>query len=76
VGNPDRARLPSRSRHSAARGAKVACVPQGPSAALNPTLRVGTQLKEALKVHPGVADDPDRRVLEVIREARLDADQR
>jgi len=34
---------------------------------------VGTQLKEALNVHPGVADDPDRRVLEVIREARLDA---
>jgi peptide/nickel transport system ATP-binding protein len=57
----------------AVRGAKVAYVPQDPSAALNPTLRVGTQLREALNVHPGVAADPDGRVLEVMREARLDA---
>src|SRR5262249_40919515 len=42
----------------AARGAKVAYVPQDPSAALNPTLRVGTQVTEALRVHPGVVADP------------------
>src|SRR5215472_2834561 len=57
----------------AARGAKVAYVPQDPSAALNPTLRVGTQVAEALRVHPGVVDDPAARALEVMREARLDA---
>ena len=57
----------------AARGAKVAYVPQDPSAALNPGQRVGTQLREALQVHPGVTGDQDGRVLEVLREARLDA---
>jgi peptide/nickel transport system ATP-binding protein len=57
----------------AVRGARVAYVPQDPSAALNPTLRVGTQLKEAVQVHPGAVDDPGSRIREVLREARLDA---
>jgi peptide/nickel transport system ATP-binding protein len=56
-----------------ARGAKVAYVPQDPSAALNPTLRIGTQLSEALRVHPGIAGDPAERVMEVMREASLEA---
>jgi peptide/nickel transport system ATP-binding protein len=56
----------------AVRGARVAYVPQDPAAALNPTLKVGTQLREALRVHPGVVDDPGGRVLEVLREVRLD----
>jgi peptide/nickel transport system ATP-binding protein len=57
----------------AVRGAKVAYVPQDPSAALNPTLRIGSQLKEALQVHPGAADDADERVAQVMGEAHLDA---
>lgn len=57
----------------AVRGAKVAYVPQDPSAALNPTLRIGSQLREALQVHPGAAADPSERVAEVMAEAHLDA---
>jgi peptide/nickel transport system ATP-binding protein len=55
------------------RGAKVAYVPQDPAAALDPTLRVGFQLREALRVHPGCVDDVEARVTEVLREARLDS---
>ena len=62
----------SRADLRATRGARVAYVPQDPAAALNPTLRVGTQLKEALRVHRGVVQDPADRVLQVMREARLD----
>ena len=39
------------------RGAAVSYVPQDPSAALNPALRIGYQLREALSVHA-----PDRLV--------------
>jgi peptide/nickel transport system ATP-binding protein len=67
----DLLRLPAADLR-AVRGARVAYVPQDPSAALNPTLRVGTQLREALRVHPGAVDDPGGRVLEVMREVRLD----
>jgi peptide/nickel transport system ATP-binding protein len=62
-----------RKQLEAARGARVAYVPQDPSAALNPTLRIGSQLKEALQVHPGAAADLDGRVAEVMQEAHLDA---
>ena len=65
------------------RGARVSYVPQDPSAALNPALRIGYQLREALRVHhPGPASRPrrsspggdrDARILEVLREVRLDA---
>jgi len=57
----------------AARGAKVAYVPQDPSAALNPTLRIGMQLEEALRVHAGTVPDPAERVAEVMREVSLEA---
>ena len=67
VDGVDLLRLP-RAELRAVRGARVAYVPQDPSAALNPTLRVGTQLREAVRVHPGVVDDPRGRILEVLRE--------
>ena len=54
------------------RGAAVSYVPQDPSAALNPALRIGYQLREALRVHRS-AGDTGARVLEVLREVRLDA---
>jgi peptide/nickel transport system ATP-binding protein len=61
------------ARLRALRGAVVSYVPQDPAAALNPALRVGYQLREVLRVHPGSSADPDARVREVLREASLDA---
>ncbi|HEY2239093.1 MAG TPA: ABC transporter ATP-binding protein [Streptosporangiaceae bacterium] len=67
----------SRRDLRAARGARVSYVPQDPSSALNPALRVGTQVREVLRVHaaePSVAEagDAGDRVAEVMREAYLD----
>ena len=56
----------------AARGARVSYVPQDPSSALNPTLRVGTQVREVLRIHGGAADDAGDRTAEVLREVSLD----
>ncbi len=58
----------------AIRGARVAYVPQDPSSALNPALRVGTQLAEVLKVHPDAVEDAEGRIAEVLDEARLGED--
>jgi len=59
----------------AARGSRVSYVPQDPSSALNPTLRVGAQVREVLRVHAdrarGAGDAGDR-VAEVMREVYLD----
>jgi len=55
------------------RGAKVAYVPQDPSAALNPTLRVGMQLREMFSSHPGLVADAEGRTTELLRDVRLDA---
>ena len=56
------------------RGARVSYVPQDPSAALNPALRIGYQLREALRVHRrALAADPGKRILEVLSEVRLEA---
>ena len=60
-------------------------MPQDPSAALNPALRIGYQLREVLRVHQpgpasyprrsstGLAGDPGKRILEVLSEVRLEA---
>jgi peptide/nickel transport system ATP-binding protein len=62
----------SRPDLRAARGARVSYVPQDPSSALNPALRVGTQIREVLQVHAAEAGNPRDRVAEVMREAYLD----
>ncbi len=54
------------------RGGRVAYVPQDPGAALNPTLRIGSQLREALKAHEG-DDDPAQRIAQVLSESHLDS---
>lgn len=56
------------------RGAEVAYVPQDPTSALNPALRVGTQLLEVLRAHPDEAEafgDARARVAETLEEAGL-----
>jgi peptide/nickel transport system ATP-binding protein len=58
------------------RGRVVSYVPQDPGTALNPTLRVGPQLREVLTEH--INDDPDlpdpsERMAQVLAEVRLDA---
>ena len=58
------------------RGRRVAYVPQDPSSALNPSLKVGHQLKEALTAHAGEDDDlPDvtERMAQVLGEVHLAA---
>jgi peptide/nickel transport system ATP-binding protein len=60
---------------NAARGHTVAYIPQDPSAALNPALRVGLQLEEMLAVHQPRLDDAQRRqrVFEMLEEVKLPA---
>jgi peptide/nickel transport system ATP-binding protein len=50
------------------RGKTVAYVPQDPGSALNPVLKVGTQLREVFAIHGGGAD----RLTEVMAEAGLE----
>jgi peptide/nickel transport system ATP-binding protein len=52
------------------RGTRVSYVPQDPSSALNPALRIGTQIREVLSAHDMEAGD---RVAEVMREVDLDS---
>jgi peptide/nickel transport system ATP-binding protein len=57
------------------RGADVAYVPQDPGAALNPALRIHTQLTETLGAHPGMASSLEERVEEVLQEVSLSTEQ-
>jgi peptide/nickel transport system ATP-binding protein len=64
----------------AVRGARVSYVPQDPSAALNPALRVGTQIREVLRAHDartadGAGGGTGDRVAEVMREVNLEPTQ-
>lgn len=57
------------------RGSLVSYVPQDPASSLNPALRVGLQLREALEAH-GSGDDKanDARIAEMMREVALSDD--
>ncbi|WP_425839971.1 ABC transporter ATP-binding protein [Streptomyces fractus] len=59
------------------RGRVVSYVPQDPRASLNPAMRLGSQLHEALAVH-GEADRSERldRIRQVLREVKLPHDDR
>jgi peptide/nickel transport system ATP-binding protein len=56
------------------RGASVAYVAQDPTSALNPALKVGTQLREIFAAHPRTqtAGSVDDRMRELLAEVRLD----
>ncbi|MFD1045398.1 ABC transporter ATP-binding protein [Kibdelosporangium lantanae] len=55
------------------RGSVVAYVPQDPTAALNPVLRIGYQIREILDVHDS-KEDREARVREVLEEVALPTD--
>ena len=51
-----------------ARGRLVAYVPQDPASGLNPALRIGTQLREALEVHPDALNGPGGQAVQSVPE--------
>jgi len=59
------------------RGARIAYVPQDPTSALDPSMHVGKQVAEVLKIHSGRADRTQirQRMEEVLREVALDPTQ-
>jgi peptide/nickel transport system ATP-binding protein len=58
------------------RGRLVSYVPQDPASALNPALRIGTQLEETLSAHDFGANNAERRarIVEVLEEVVLPSD--
>jgi peptide/nickel transport system ATP-binding protein len=57
------------------RGASIAYVAQDPVSALNPALKVGTQLREIFSAHPQANADggADARIQQLLADVRLDA---
>jgi peptide/nickel transport system ATP-binding protein len=53
------------------RGRVISYVPQDPSASLNPTLRIGAQLRERLQAHDDVVRDQPARIAEVLEQVQL-----
>jgi peptide/nickel transport system ATP-binding protein len=65
----------SQRKLRALRGLKVAYVPQDPASALNPALRIETQLDEAIKAHRGALNDALARRDEVLEQVRFPRDR-
>ena len=76
IGDVDVLALGSAARRSI-RGRVVSYVPQDPAAALNPALRIGTQLRETLEVHGfgSGSEEREARIAEVMREVALPDDR-
>lgn len=68
VGDKDVLRLSERELR-AVRGRSITYVPQDPGTALNPALRIGTQLRESLKGQPAAQAD----VLQLLSDVKLPA---
>jgi peptide/nickel transport system ATP-binding protein len=66
---------PGEARRS--RGPVVAYVPQDPAAAMNPAIRIGTQLREMIDVHPAAPGElaPRERIAVALDEVRLPSDR-
>ena len=65
----------SRGELRSVRGASIAYVAQDPTSALNPALKVGTQLREIFAAHPRCGQDKsdvNERIGELLAEVRLD----
>ncbi|MHB1087330.1 MAG: ABC transporter ATP-binding protein [Acidimicrobiales bacterium] len=58
-------------RLRAVRGGEIAMVYQDPMSSLNPLLRVGSQIEEALKAHGANAEEAKRRTREVLQQVGL-----
>ena len=57
---------------AAIRGGKLGLVPQNSGQSLTPTLRIGRQLEEALRLHSGLPQDAHRaRAIELLDQVRL-----
>jgi peptide/nickel transport system ATP-binding protein len=75
IGDVEVLELPEGERQRL-RGRLISYVPQDPASALNPALRIGTQLREILEAHNYAKDAAGRRarIAEMMREVALPAD--
>ncbi len=75
IGDIEMLTLPEEQRRPL-RGRVVSYVPQDPAAALNPALRIGTQLREVLETHNFGRNNDERRerIAEMMREVALPDD--